>query len=155
MKWNILIFIAGFVVAFAGGYLFMGMDDSTAATDQPESSANETETKSEEAGENEAKEEETPDETEAVATGEGEALQANNCLSCHAVESLDLQGGTTGPDLSDAYTTVEDKHGKPVEEFLQEPTSAVMSTVISGNPLPDEEREKIVEALKKASEQGK
>lgn len=63
-----------------------------------------------------------------------------------------MQGGATGPDLSQSYNNVEGKHGKPLDEFLKAPTSAVMSSVIQGNPLSDEQRMQIVEALKKAAE---
>jgi hypothetical protein len=47
---------------------------------------------------------------------------------------------------------VEGKHGKPIEEFLKAPTSAVMSGVIGKNPLSDEERKQVLELLKQASE---
>src|SRR5699024_11461631 len=88
-----------------------------------------------------ADQEEADTSTEADVTldADTEALSRNNCLSCHAVEAAGLDGGTTGPDLSNAYEEVEGKHGKPIDEFLQEPTSAVMSTVIEDNPLRSEE----------------
>ena len=150
MKTNVLIFVIGFILAFGGGYLFWGMADSD------EQINGDTTTPAETADTEETEESDATDETEAdgdtVAT-EAEPLVQNNCLSCHAVESLNASGGTTGPDLSNAYNDVEGKHGKPLDEFLKEPTSAVMSTVIEGDPLTDEERESIVEALKQAAEQ--
>jgi hypothetical protein len=51
-----------------------------------------------------------------------------------------------------AYANVEGKHGKPIEEFLKAPTSAVMSGVIGKNPLSDEERKQVLDLLKQASE---
>jgi mono/diheme cytochrome c family protein len=90
----------------------------------------------------------TPD----SANSDGNILQAKGCLGCHAVEGLNLEGGATGPDLTQAFNNVEGKHGKPLDEFLKEPTSAVMSGVIGGNPLTEEEINQIAEALKKASE---
>ena len=151
MKTNVLIFIIGFILAFGGGYLFWGMNDSDEQINTDSTTPAETAENAEETEESEA-----TDETDAggdtVAT-EAEPLVQNNCLSCHAVESLNASGGTTGPDLSNAYNDVEGKHGKPLDEFLKEPTSAVMSTVIEGDPLTDEERESIVEALKLAAEQ--
>ena len=72
-------------------------------------------------------------------------------MGCHAVSGLNLEGGATGPDLTQAFNNVEGKHGKPLAEFLKEPTSAVMSSVIGGNPLTDEEISQVVEALKKAA----
>lgn len=100
-----------------------------------------------------APKEETAEPTETVsASGEESILQSKGCIGCHAIEGLGLQGGATGPDLSQAYNNVEGKHGKPLNEFLKEPTSAVMSSVIGGNPLTDDEINLIVEELKKASE---
>jgi cytochrome c551/c552 len=96
--------------------------------------------------------EEPKKDPETVAVDSDNILNSKGCLGCHAVESLDLQGGATGPDLSKAFEGVEDKHGKPIDEFLKEPTSAVMSSVISGSPLTDDERAKVVEMLKQASE---
>ncbi|MGP3561442.1 c-type cytochrome [Geobacillus sp. BK01] len=91
-------------------------------------------------------------ETANASTQDGNILQKKGCLSCHSVSKLNLQGGTTGPDLSNAYQVVEGKHGKPIEEFLKAPTSAVMSGVIKSNPLTDEERADIIALLKEASE---
>ncbi|MBT2692275.1 cytochrome C [Bacillus sp. ISL-55] len=99
-----------------------------------------------------AKEEKESTDTSSTAAGEENILQAKGCLGCHSVEALNLTGGATGPDLSDAFTNVEGKHGKPVEEFLKEPTSAVMSGVIGGNPLTEEEINQVVKVLKEASE---
>lgn len=148
MKANSLIFILGFIVALGIGYFVFD--------DGGEKQAEESDSASTEVADEAATSEETTDEEgggETVASSEAEALENNNCLSCHSVEALGASGGTTGPDLSNAYTDVEGKHGKPLDEFLIEPTSAVMTTVINeDNPLPDEEREAIIEALKVASE---
>ncbi|TMN21515.1 cytochrome C [Lentibacillus cibarius] len=153
MKVNSIIFIAGFIVAFAAGYLFFGgnstADQGGQDTGNQEEKANDTDSSD---GQGATDDQASEGEEETSVPAEAEPLSRNNCLSCHAVESLGAEGGTTGPDLSNAYNVVEDKHGKPLEEFLKEPTSAVMSTVISDNPLEDEEREAIIEALKKAAE---
>ncbi|MBM4761612.1 cytochrome C [Bacillus sp. B15-48] len=87
-----------------------------------------------------------------TVSASGEVLNAQGCIACHAVSSLNLEGGATGPDLSQAFTNVEGKHGKPLDEFLKEPTSAVMASVISGNPLSDEEVQQVVDALQEAAE---
>lgn len=99
-----------------------------------------------------AKEEKKSTESSTASAGEESILQSKGCLGCHSVEALNLKGGATGPDLSQAFNNVEGKHGKPVNEFLKEPTSAVMSGVIGGNPLTDEEINQVVEILKEASE---
>ncbi len=144
MKANALIFLICFILAFGGGFLIWGMGDSAQDTDTKVDTAAPEEIEQDEATEDDAEGETT--------SADAEPLAQNNCLSCHAVESLNAEGGTTGPDLSNAYNNVESKHGKPLEEFLKEPTSAVMSTVIEGNPLTDEEIESIVEALSIAAE---
>lgn len=145
VKSNIIIFIVALLVAFGVGYLIFNDNNETA-----DDTGDQTESSSQEEIEEDM---ERPQEEEGEAVpSEAEPLANNNCLSCHAVENLGAPGGTTGPDLSNAYMDTEGKHGKPLDEFLQEPTSAVMSTVIADNPLSDEEREKIVEALKIAAE---
>lgn len=78
-------------------------------------------------------------------------LKSKGCLGCHSVSSLNLKGGATGPDLSKAFENVEGKHGKPVDQFLKEPTSAVMSGVIGGNPLTEQEIAEVVKLLEEAS----
>ncbi|MTW87593.1 cytochrome C [Virgibacillus dakarensis] len=153
MKVNSIIFVIGFLAAFAGGYFFYTAGDSTTSNNDIEQTADKkgsAQEKSTPKGKNE--EAKKTEKESASVPAEAEPLSSNNCLSCHAVESLGAKGGTTGPDLSKAYEEVKAKRGKSLEDFLQEPTSAVMSTVIGDNPLKDEEREKIVEALKKAAE---
>lgn len=137
MKSNGIIFIAAFLLAFAGGWLFFGQDDKPSTKTAPT-----TEVKTDEGKEKE----------QATASAEEEVLSRNSCLACHAVSALGIDGGGTGPDLSGAYEGVEGKHGTDLESFLTEPTSAVMSTVIAGSPLSDEERTAIIDVLKIASE---
>lgn len=94
--------------------------------------------------------EEAEEEQASTADAENNALVRNSCTACHAVSAIDIEGANTGPDLSNAFSSVEAKHGKPIEEYLQEPTSAVMSTVIGDNPLSDEELEAVLNALEEA-----
>lgn len=150
MNKAIIHFIISALIGLGLGYVAFdviaadGDNGKEVATSNEESTDASTET-------NKDENEETPTET-ATASGEESILQSKGCIGCHAVEGLDLQGGATGPDLSQAFNSVEGKHGKPLNEFLKEPTSAVMSTVIGGSPLTDDEISQIVEELKKASE---
>lgn len=89
---------------------------------------------------------------ETTSSKAGQVFEQKGCVSCHSISKLNVKGGSTGPDLSDAYKTVDGKHGKSVDEFLKKPSSAVMSGVIKDNPLTDKERKDIVDALKEASE---
>lgn len=144
MKTNLLIFVVGFIIAFAGGY-FVFSDKETKETTSEQVADGGVEPKEGDDVEQTTEGDSVPSEAEPIAN--------NNCLSCHAVEALAAPGGTTGPDLSNAFNDVPNKHGKSLDEFLQEPTTAVMASVIEGNPLSEEERKKIVEALQKAAGQ--
>ena len=143
MKKPLIIFVISALIGLGLGYLVfdvIGSDDSkpeVAVSDKKDAPT---------------KEEETNNTDDTVAVSDDNILQAKGCLGCHAVSGLNLEGGATGPDLSQAFNNVEGKHGKPLAEFLKEPTSAVMSSVIGGNPLTDEEISQIVEALQKAAE---
>jgi cytochrome c551/c552 len=146
MNKAIISFVLSALLGFGLGYLVFGVIMDTNDNDAKITQADHQESTT-------AKESTEPKEETSVATPESDnILNQKGCLSCHSVDSLGLKGGTTGPDLSKAYENVEGKHGKPIEEFLKEPTSAVMSSVISGNPLTDDERVKVIELLKKASE---
>jgi cytochrome c2 len=142
MKQPIIIFIISALIGLAGGYSYFQLTDkSEPANAEQETAAVQKETIASK-------------ETDSTSTSseEGDILKQKGCLSCHSVSKLNLQGGATGPDLSNAYKEVEGKHGKPIEEFLKAPTSAVMSGVIKLNPLTDEERAAIIQVLKTASE---
>ncbi|RKD24409.1 cytochrome C [Ammoniphilus oxalaticus] len=136
---NIGIFFLAFAIAFGAGYLFFkpSVNQDQTATEQP---TQPTEPTKEQAG------------TDTANSSEGEILVTRGCISCHAVSALGLEGANTGPDLSQSYVNVPDKHGVSIEEFLINPTTAVMSSVLGGNPLTDEEREAVLEALRLASE---
>ena len=143
LVYGLLSFVISFLLV---GVLILALDpfadngDSDADTDTSEEVVETDE------------DEEAVEETEeaSVTDGDSNALVRNNCTSCHAVSSLDIDGAVTGPDLSNAFSTVEGKHGKPLDEFMVEPTSAVMSTVIAGAPLSDEELEAVLNALEEA-----
>ncbi|WP_313803357.1 cytochrome C [Cytobacillus sp.] len=143
MKKPFLIFVISALIGLGLGYVVFDVlipdqsQQEVAVDDKDE--AKSSETSQEEAN-------------KTVAVSGDNILQAKGCLGCHAVSGLNLDGGATGPDLSQAFNNVEDKHGKPLAEFLKEPTSAVMSGVIGGNPLTDEEINQIIEALQKAAE---
>lgn len=139
----IICAIIGFGIGFIG-FELAGKDDVASGT------PTETATTDNQSAEDTSGEGEQP--AAETVSSSGEILNTKGCLSCHSVSGLNLQGGATGPDLSQAFDTTEGKHGKPLDEFLKEPTSAVMSSVIDGNPLTDEEIQQIVEALQEASE---
>jgi cytochrome c551/c552 len=144
----IIHFVISALLGLGIGYLafdVIGGKDQTNASQEPANTEQPAENTDQDTT---AKEEET----ETVSADSDSLLSTKGCLACHSVEGLNLTGGATGPDLSQAYNNVEGKHGKPINEFLKEPTSAVMSSVIGGNPLSDDEITQIVDLLKTASE---
>ncbi|MCM3116231.1 cytochrome c [Neobacillus sp. MER 74] len=150
MNKAIISFVICTLLGFGLGYLVFGVIMGDSAK-QPQVAQTETKETTETSA---AKEETTTDSKEAttVSANEDNILNKKGCLGCHSVESLKITGGAVGPDLSQAFVNVEGKHGKPIEEFLKAPTSAVMSGVIGKNPLSDEERKQVLDLLKQASE---
>lgn len=147
MKKNSSYLIFGFVITFLlMSIIFLALSTKEDPA-KPEKAA--TEQKDDTSNSDVAKETDTGKTTSSKA---GEIFESKGCVSCHSISKLNVKGGSTGPDLSTAYKTVEGKHGKPVDEFLKKPSSAVMSGVIKDNPLTDKERADIVKALKEASE---
>jgi cytochrome c551/c552 len=146
MNKAIISFVISTLIGFGLGYLVFGvvMGDSDK---QPQIAQTEPTEEPKEA-EDQTKE----PETDTTTVDANNILNSKGCLGCHAVDSLGLEGGATGPDLSKAFTEVEGKHGKSIEDFLKEPTSAVMSSVIGGSPLSDDELTQVLDMLKQASE---
>lgn len=149
MKKAIISFAISLLLGFGLGYLvfavIMGDSDKQPQTAQTEIKAADTATE-------ETKEEPKKAATTSASASDDNILNQRGCLACHSVESLNLKGGAVGPDLSQAFVNVEGKHGKPIEEFLKAPTSAVMSGVIGKDPLTDDQRHQVLDLLKQASE---
>lgn len=151
MKKPFIHFIISAILGLGIGYLVF---DVLGGEDDPGKEAAVQDNEASSTGETSQKTGETSSDSNTATTviAEENILQAKGCLGCHSVEGLNLQGGATGPDLSQAFNHVESKHSKPLKEFLKEPTSAVMSGVIGGNPLTEEEITQIADLLKQASE---
>ena len=148
MNKAIISFVISLVVGFGLGYLVFEVitGDSGSQTEVAKSETSTTASTKDQGS--------AAKETAATTTAadQDNILSKRGCLGCHSVEALSLKGGQVGPDLSHAFVEVADKHGKPIEEFLKQPTSAVMSGVIGKNPLTDDERKQVLEILQKASE---
>ncbi|MDN3017740.1 cytochrome C [Paenibacillus sp. BSR1-1] len=145
MNKAIMNFVICALLGFGLGYLVFGviMGDSAKQPQTAQADSKQTTTTTTEAKEEPAK---------TSSANADTILNKKGCLGCHSVEALNLKGGAVGPDLSQASVNVEGKHGKPIEEFLKAPTSAVMSGVIGKNPLTDDERKQVLDLLKQASE---
>lgn len=146
MQKALISFIISALIGLGLGYVAFAV-----VGDSNETATNETASKKPE--EQKPADEEKKDDRSAAETVSADEtiLQSKGCLSCHSVSSLNLTGGATGPDLSKAFENVEGKHGKPIDQFLKEPTSAVMSGVIGGNPLTEQEISEVVKLLEEAS----
>jgi cytochrome c551/c552 len=139
----VAIFLIGFAVAFGGGYFIFDNNEGQEKTETTQKAE-----KTDQVAKDDAIKQQQGD----ASDNEGRIFLQRGCVSCHSVSALNIQGGATGPDLSQAYKNVEGKHGVPIEEFLTKPTSAVMSGVLGGDPLTDDEKAAIIDALKTASE---
>lgn len=146
MKKNWITFLVSFAIVFAGSFLYYQWK---APADQATDTAEQTPAKETAPASEPAK---TAEPAATATSADGQIFTQAGCIACHSVSALNVQGGATGPDLSKAYENVEGKHGVPLEDFLKKPTSAVMSSVLGSDPLTDEERKMVMEALKKASE---
>lgn len=146
MNKAIISFVICALLGFGLGYLVFGviLGDSEKQPQMAQTETKEPATANEKSTDSE--------EATTVSANEDNILNKKGCLGCHSVEALNIKGGAVGPDLSQAFINVEGKHGKPIEEFLKAPTSAVMSGVIGKNPLTDEERKQVLDLLKQASE---
>jgi mono/diheme cytochrome c family protein len=96
----------------------------------------------------------TPEEIEkekAMTTGEGAIFAKKNCFVCHSVQTLGIESAAKiGPDLSNAWSDVQSRFGRTLEDFLNAPTgtmSVVLSTQIILTP---EERTEVIAKLKVA-----
>ena len=99
-------------------------------------------------------EQQTPEETEKerqMLEGEGAFFVKKGCFVCHSVETLGVQSASKiGPDLSEAVVDVQSRFGKPLPEFLDNP-SGTMAVVLSTQiRLTPEEKRQAVELLTSA-----
>ncbi|MFC3862008.1 hypothetical protein ACFOPQ_14660 [Deinococcus antarcticus] len=149
---NLGIFALTFLLSLGGGYLMFNQPAKAPATASTTTATTPTPTTPTPAADDAATTPANDTATTTAASSEGEIFTKRGCVGCHSVSALGVTGGVTGPDLSKAYVNVADKHGMPVEDFLKKPNSAVMSSVLGANPLTDDERTQVLNALKAASE---
>jgi cytochrome c551/c552 len=144
MQKALISFIISALIGLGLGYIAF---DVVGSSDEPTEVAKQEPSKP--AGD--SKQEDQAAQPAETASADSNILKAKGCLGCHSVSALNLTGGATGPDLSKAFENVEGKHGKPIDQFLKEPTSAVMSGVIGGSLLSEEEISEVVKVLEDAS----
>jgi cytochrome c2 len=96
----------------------------------------------------------TPQEAEAeqrMLQGEGAFFVKKGCFTCHAVTSLGIDSASKiGPDLSIAVTDVQSRFGRPLDDFLMDPTGTMAVVLSTQIPLTTEERQQAIALLKLA-----
>jgi mono/diheme cytochrome c family protein len=79
-----------------------------------------------------------------------EIFVEKNCTQCHQVSAYGIEGGETGPDLSIAWTDVQDRFGVTLDKFMKSPTGTMQVVLGSMVKLSPAERDGIVKLLKEA-----
>lgn len=147
MQKAIIHFVISALLGLGIGYIAFQVIGGKSGDEQ---NVAQTETKTSEQA-TESDDQDTNTEEAVTVNAEETIFSKKGCLQCHSVEALNIKGGAVGPDLSQAFNNVEGKHGKPINEFLKQPTSAVMSGVIGSNPLTDDEINEVLALLKEAA----
>jgi cytochrome c2 len=90
---------------------------------------------------------------EQMLTGQGAFFVKHTCFVCHDVSTLGIESATKiGPDLAKAATDAPARFGRPLDDFLMNPTgtmSVVLSTQIH---LTTDERREAIAILKIANQ---
>jgi len=81
-----------------------------------------------------------------------EIFKSKGCIQCHKVSYYGIEGGETGPDLSMAYTDVNERFGTTLDKFLKKPTGTMQMVLGSMIKLSDDEKKGIYKLLKEASQ---
>lgn len=96
----------------------------------------------------------TPEEVakeKQMLTGPGAFFVKKTCFICHDVSTLGIESAAKiGPDLAKAWTDVESRFGKPLPEFLKNPTGTMAMVLATQIQLTDAEKAEVVEKLKAA-----
>ena len=83
--------------------------------------------------------------------GEGAFFVKHSCFICHSVSSYGIKSASDiGPDLSLAETDVVSRFGRPLDDFLMNPTGTMAVVLATQIPLTREERLEAIEKLKVA-----
>lgn len=91
----------------------------------------------------------SPTSTTSTMPQEGDIFKQKGCIQCHSVSYYNVNGGTTGPDLSIAYNDAPTRFGKSLEEFLAKP-EGTMGALLP-NLTNDEDKKQILDLLTKAA----
>ena len=79
-------------------------------------------------------------------------FKEKNCTQCHKVSAYGISGAASGPDLSFAWTGVQERTGMSLDAFMKAPTGTMQYVLGSMVKLTPAERDGIVKLLKDAHE---
>jgi mono/diheme cytochrome c family protein len=74
-------------------------------------------------------------------------FETTGCTQCHGFAAYHLEGGTTGPDLSNAKAVVKKRYGMSLNAFLKAPKGNMKEVLGSMIHLSPRQRETIVALL--------
>jgi len=96
----------------------------------------------------------TPEEAEKekqMLTGPGAFFVRKGCFICHDVTAFGVESAAKlGPDLSVAYSDVQSRFGRTLEDFLAAPTGTMAVVLSTQIHLTDAERTEAIGLLKEA-----
>lgn len=96
----------------------------------------------------------TPQEAEKerqMQTGPGAFFVRKGCFICHDVSAYGVESAAKiGPDLSIAYSDVQSRFGRTLEDFLKAPTGTMAVVLSTQIHLNDDERAEAIQKLKEA-----
>ena len=86
-----------------------------------------------------------------MMTGDGALFVKKMCFVCHDVSTLGIESASKiGPDLAVAWTDVQSRFGKTLEDFLKNPTGTMSVVLATQIHLSDTERAEVVQKLRGA-----
>jgi cytochrome c2 len=97
----------------------------------------------------------TPEEKakeQQMLTGEGAFFVKHTCFICHDVSTLGIESATKiGPDLAKAVTDVPARFGRPLDDFLMNPTGTMSVVLATQIHLTTDQRQEAIATLKIAN----
>lgn len=88
-----------------------------------------------------------------MLTGEGAFFVKHTCFICHDVSTLGIESATKiGPDLAKAVTDVPARFGRPLDDFLMNPTGTMSVVLATQIHLTADERHEAISRLKAANQ---
>jgi cytochrome c2 len=84
-----------------------------------------------------------------MLTGEGAFFVKKTCFICHDVSTLGIESAAKiGPDLANAEVDVQNRFGRPLDDFLMNPTGTMSMVLGTQIHLTDEEKREAIAKLK-------